>query len=212
VFVGCCELVPLDTRRPQGIEGTAGVATLEADRSGRSHRGRHQERGVYLGGDPVELVGRSRCGVDIAGGEHDLHGAAEHLGAGDVVAMLFQDAADRRLGHVGPALHQTEIGQARLGLVAVAAGFPIGGLGVGEVPSEPVELTELIQRHPDGGLPGRVGQPIASPLGLGQRVKPRAMPLHDLGAMHQTLATERHHVGLAVAPVAQSSRPLVSPT
>ncbi len=50
---------------------------------------------------------------------------------------------------------------------------------------------------------------IAGAFCLVQRVDPLYVPLHDLRAVDQTLSTEGNHVGLAVAPFAQRSRPLV---
>jgi hypothetical protein len=42
-----------------------------------------------------------------------------------------------------------------------------------------------------------------------QRLPPRTVKFHDLGAMHQALAAEGHHVRLLLAPLRQGSGPFL---
>ena len=52
-------------------------------------------------------------------------------------------------------------------------------------------------------------KPFAGAPNLIHRIAPRAMEMHDLGAVDQTLTAVDNELGLRVAPVAQSGRPLL---
>jgi hypothetical protein len=68
----------------------------------------------------------------------------------------------------------------------------------------------LVERRP-GCLPaGPVGVLLAGPAGFGQCVRPRALQLQDLRAMHQARRGEDHHLPLVLAPAAERSRPFAS--
>ena len=53
--------------------------------------------------------------------------------------------------------------------------------------------------------------PLARPVRLGQGVPPRAVDLHDLGAMGEAAAAEGHHLGLPLAPARERVGPLLGP-
>jgi hypothetical protein len=58
---------------------------------------------------------------------------------------------------------------------------------------------------------GRLGEPLARPPRLLQRVRPGAVELHDLGAVHLALAAVGDQLRLRLDPVAQRGGPLPRP-
>ena len=87
------------------------------------------------------------------------------------------------------------------------AGLPIRLLGLAELATQPVQLGLLVE-HRTGNL-RLAGEKFTRPLRLAHRLRPRAVQLHHLGSIHQTLTAKGNEVGLRVTPVAQRSRPLL---
>jgi hypothetical protein len=86
-------------------------------------------------------------------------------------------------------------------------GAAVVGLGVGQLAPQPVELTELVVRHPDRRVRW-FGEPFARPLGLGHRLSPLAAHLQDLRPVHEALTPVRHETGLRRAPPVERGGPL----
>ena len=68
----------------------------------------------------------------------------------------------------------------------------------------------LVERRAGRVLAMPVGVLLAGPARLGQRVRPCALELQDLRAMHQARRGEDHHLALLLAPAAERGRPLAS--
>jgi len=110
-------------------------------------------------------------------------------------------------GGVDPALGQAQQGQAGVRLATAGVGLAVGGLGVGQLAPQPVQLAELVVRHPDGGV-GRVAEPLARQPSLGLGVVPGSLQLEDLGPVHETLPPVGDEPGLAGAPALERGSPL----
>src|SRR5581483_5969348 len=67
----------------------------------------------------------------------------------------------------------------------------------------------LVEGRADRRLVGRLGEPLARPSRLAERVGPGAAKLQNLGAMDEALATVEDQVRLVLAPAAQRRRPLL---
>jgi hypothetical protein len=72
---------------------------------------------------------------------------------------------------------------------------------------QPMKLRSLVERHANG-RPRVLVEELARSLRLFHGAWPRPVQLHDLGAVHQALPSERHQIRLPGAPVAQRRRPL----
>ena len=70
-----------------------------------------------------------------------------------------------------------------------------------------MQLALPVEAAPTAGCGRR--RPLARALRRVERVRPRAVQLHDLGAMHQAVAAERDEIRLGVTPVGQRRRPLL---
>ena len=145
-------------------------------------------------------------------GEHDLDQRGQHLGPGRAALRLVQRGADRRGRGSDLTLRQPQQGQPGLRGVSLLAGLAVGLLGLGVPATQPLQLGQLVEGHPDHPWwPRRVGEPVARPTRLLQGVRPGAEELQDLGAVDQALTTERHQVRLGRAPATQRRRPLLGP-
>jgi hypothetical protein len=70
-----------------------------------------------------------------------------------------------------------------LWLAPPSAGLLVCLLGLREVAAQPVQLAALVEAGADRRLrPAQ--EPLARPLRRVERVRPRAVQLHDLGAMY----------------------------
>ena len=94
-----------------------------------------------------------------------------------------------------------------MGLQAQLARASIRLLGRRELPSQTMDLCLLVERRggspPVDALRTRAGAPRFL-----DRLRPGALQLHDLCAMHLADAGEGDHIGLALAPPGQGGRPL----
>ena len=117
------------------------------------------------------------------------------------------DAANGGGGRVGASLREAQQRQARLGLQAQLARASIRLLGRRELPFQTMDLCLLVERGggspPVDALRTRAGAPRFL-----DRLRPGAVQLHDLRAMHLADAGEGDHIGLALAPLRQGGRPL----
>ena len=122
---------------------------------------------------------------------------------------LAEHASDRRGSRVAVSLREPQQRQARLRLAAEPARFPVRRprpprtRPAGDRP-RPADSTPWPRRP--GSSTSRSDAFARSR--LLERVRPRAVQLHDLGAVHEAPAGERHQVGLLLAPALQRSRPL----
>jgi hypothetical protein len=71
-----------------------------------------------------------------------------------------------------------------------------------------VQLSQLVERRARGGM---AGEAVAGPLRLVQCIRPGAVHLHDLGAVHHALPTVGHQVRLRLAPVREGRGPFLRP-
>jgi hypothetical protein len=69
-----------------------------------------------------------------------------------------------------------------------------------------MQLAQLVVGSARGGP---VAEPFACAKGLIQSIRPAAVQLHDLRAVHQALPAEGHQIGLSGAPVGQGGGPLL---
>ena len=120
-------------------------------------------------------------------------------------------AATRRIvaaAALGVVLGQPQQGEPGLRLGPATARVAVGRLGTDELTLEPMQLGLPVERL-SGRLAHRQVRPPARPPCLPQGVAPRAVELHDLGAVDQAAAGEGDHVGLLVAPLGQGRGPLL---
>ena len=90
--------------------------------------------------------------------------------------------------------------------------MPIAVLGLRELPAQPVQLGLLVAGHADHRRrAGGVGEPVAGLPHLVHGLLPRAVELHEFGAMHQTLTAEGHQIRLRITPAGQRRGPLLRP-
>ena len=149
--------------------------------------------------------------LDVARGQHDLESGRQQPGALKPIGGGEEEPADGCGRGVRSSLGQPQQGQAGLRLVSQLARVPIGLVGLCRLAPQAMDLGLLVERRtgrPADGLPG----PLARPARLGQRLGPRSVELHDLRAMHQADARERHHLGLLLAPSRQRERPFARAT
>ena len=121
---------------------------------------------------------------------------------------LAGDPADRGGRGVDVSLGQPQQGQTRLRFPTAPARLPVGLLGGGEVSPKTMDVRLPVDGFGSPGLVLRLDAALAGSLRLFQGVRPRAVQLQDLGAMHQARAGEGHHVGLRFAPPRQGRGPL----
>ena len=163
-------------------------------------------------GERLELATGATRRLDIANRQHDLHVGGQGRGAFAGLDGLGQDPADRGLRDIRLALGQPQQGQARLRLPPAPARLPVRLLGRAEIAEHPVDLSLPVT----GLTGGRRVLPLQAALGcpprLLQGVRPGALELHDLGAMHETATGEGHEVGLALAPARKRGSPLLCAT
>ena len=116
-------------------------------------------------------------------------------------------AANGGGGRVDAPLREPQQRQARLRLEPELARAPVRLLGRRELALQPMDLGLLVERRgrssPVDALRTRAGAPRFL-----DRLRPVAVQLHDLRAMHLADAGEGDHVGLALAPPRQGGRPL----
>ena len=117
--------------------------------------------------------------------------------------------ADRRPRGLDVTLRQSKQRKAGLRAASPLVGLSVRLLRLRELTAQPVELGGSGERHPDGRLTRRPGEPLARPLGFVHGVLPLAVELHELGAVHEALTAVRDQLGLRREPVAQGRRPLL---
>jgi hypothetical protein len=172
-----------------------------------------QEGCIAFGSDRRQLLRGGARGPEIARGEHDFDARAEQRGTQRPASWALQvrglvdDPADCRLGGIEPALREPQLRQARLRLISPPAGFPVRLFRLLELAMQSMKLRPLVERHADGRSRVLVEE-LARSLRLFHGAWPRPVQLHDLGAVHQALPSERHQFRLPGAPVAQRRRPL----
>ena len=99
-------------------------------------------------------------------------------------------------------------GEAGLRIGQPAARVAVCLIRLAILPTKPVQLGQLVQRHAGRRL---VGQQRAGPLRLVHRVRPLAPGLHDLRPVNQALTAERHEIWLGLTPAGERRRPLARP-
>ena len=122
----------------------------------------------------------------------------------------LDDAADRRRRGIELALDQSHPRQAGLWLATPPARLAIRRLGLRELAPQPVQLALLVDGGAHSGL-SPLQQSLVRPLRGLERIRPRAVQLHDLGAVDEAIPAERDEVRLRVTPVRQRRRPLLRP-
>src|SRR5581483_1572568 len=125
------------------------------------------------------------------------------LRAGETVPRLVQGAAHRGRGGVELALGQPQERQPGLRRLSPASRLAVRVLGLAKVAAQSVQLRLLVEGRADRRLVGRLGEPLARPSRLAERVGPGAAKLQNLGAMDEALATVEDQVRLVLAPAAQ---------
>jgi hypothetical protein len=135
----------------------------------------------------------------------------KHPAAGRAVLRLLHDPPARRRGRVHLPLGEPQQRQAGLRLPAPPAGLAVGLLGLGELAAQPVELALPVEGAARRRVAGRLGEPLAGPPRLVHGVRPGAVELHDLGAVHLALPAVGDQVRLGRDPVAQRGGPLLRP-
>src|SRR5437762_3317260 len=75
-------------------------------------------------------------------------------------------------------------------------------------PAQPVDLPAPVSGIARGSRIFATNTALHRPARLGQRVRPGALELHDLGAVHEAAARARHELRLALTPGAERRRPL----
>ena len=93
--------------------------------------------------------------------------------------------ADRGCGSVGASLREAQLGESRLRLPPEGARLAVRLLGGGEVALQPEELSLPVASEP-GGRILRLDEPLSRAACLLERVRPRAVELHDLCAVHES--------------------------
>src|SRR5439155_7198024 len=99
------------------------------------------------------------------------------------VAGLTHHASDGGGRGRPAALCEPQQGETRLRLITAPARLPVGGLRRVELAEQPVNLTLPVPRLRGGPRIRRLQQSGAGAAGLLERVSPRAVELHDLGAV-----------------------------
>ncbi len=171
-----------------------------------------QERRVKIGGDLRQLIRGYACRLDVARGQDDLDVGGEHPGPGRAVLRLIQRGADRGRRDIDLTLREPQLRKTRLRLPSRLEGLPVAVLGLRELPAQPVQLGLLVAGHADHHRrAGGITKPVAGLPHFVHGIGPRAVELHELGAMHQALTAERHQIRLGIAPAGQRRGPLLRP-
>ena len=89
------------------------------------------------------------------------------------------------------------------------ARLPVGHLGRAVIPEEAVDLPLPVPGLACRQRVLRLQATLGGPLRLLQGLRPGAVQLHDLGAMHQAASGEGDQVGLVLAPVGEGGGPLL---
>src|SRR5215213_3083752 len=203
------EPLPYLPRVAQRNQGSPNVTVGQVDRSPgvRGHRTKHAALKTCR--DLSELAAGAASLLDIAYGQHDLDVGGKETDALRRLGGLAHSAADRSARGRDVRLGQAQQSPTRLGLPPAAARVLVGFFGSGELPPQTVDLTLPIagigNRRPIHRLSGT----LAGPPRLLDRVQPRTVKLHDLGAMHHARACECHHVWLLLAPSREGDCPLL---
>ena len=91
------------------------------------------------------------------------------------------------------------------------AGLAVGLLGLGKLAAQPVEIGLQVEGSADPRSSDGLGEPFTGSLRLAHGVPPGSLQLHELGAVHETLAAIGNEVRLRCAPLGQRRRPLPRP-
>jgi len=108
--------------------------------------------------------------------QHDLGISRQQLDPGQLVARSIERRLNGSGCGLGPALSQAEQGQARLRLPPGGVSLAVGALGLRQLPPQPVQLPQLVVRHPQGRVRW-ITQPLSGPLDFGRRLDPVAAKL-----------------------------------
>ena len=206
-LVGRVEPPPQLGGAPQRGERGARVARLEIDQTARVRRQRRERAAVAACGDRLELPAGGPRRLVLADRQHDLDAGGQQARARRGSRGLGRGPADRGRRGSGPALGETQQGETRLRLPAMAARRAVGLLGGGELAPQAVDLALAIERLAGRPRVVRSRAALAGPPRLRQRVRPGPAQLHDPGAVDQTAAGERQQVGLPFAPARQGGGP-----
>jgi hypothetical protein len=174
----------------------------------RRHRGQCVARIPF--GELGELLAGSARALELSHGKHDLDVGRQQTGSLERLRRLADRPADRGRGGITRALGQPQQGEPRLRLASVSARLPVGRLGLGERAAQAMDLALLVQRLAARQLiQDALGEVLGGACRLVQGVRPRAMQLHDLGAMHEAQAHVGDHRRLLLAPPGQRLAPLL---
>src|ERR687897_1933552 len=203
------ELLPYLPRVTQRDQGSPNVTVGQVDRSPgvRSHRTKHTTLKTCR--ELREISAGAASLLDLAYGQHDLDVGRKETCALRRLGGLTHSAADRSARGRCVRLGQAQQGQTRLRLPPAAAGILVGCFGSGELPPQTVDLTLPVAGTGDRSPIHRLSGTLAGPPRLLDRVQPRTVKLHDLGAMHHARACECHHVWLLLAPSREGGCPLL---
>jgi hypothetical protein len=150
--------------------------------------------------------------LSVADGQHDLDVGRQQPRTLQPLGRLAHGPTDGSCRSLVLPLREARKGQARLWFPSAATRFPVRLLRCYELPLEATDLRLLVEGLARPELVHVLFETLASSLRLVERVLPGTLDLHDLGAMHQAPAGERHHVRLPRAPVRQGGRPLLGAT
>ena len=205
-LVGRPEPLPELERIPERLERRVRAAFGEGDRAVglRNHRAQHV--GVERLRQRSQFIASAPGVFEIGDRQQDFELRRQEPGAPQPIAGRARQPADGRARGAGASLRQPQQRESGLRIESQVAGGAIGALRLLEFAAETMNLRLLIERRtrrPAIGAPGA----FTGAAGLGQRVRPRPLELHDLGAMHQAHAGERHHVGLLLAHARKRGSP-----
>ena len=157
-------------------------------------------------GNVLQLAAGVARILDVANGDHDLDVGGQQAHALQPVNRRGCDPTDGGGRHIEASLREAQKRQARLGFQAKLACAAIRLLGRRELPFQAMDLGLLVERP--GGSPAiDTPRPHAGSSRLVDRLRPRALELHDLGPMDLAGADEGDHVGLSFAPLRKGGGP-----
>ena len=199
-------------RPPQRDERRVGVALGELDRAARV-RG-HRAQQVARPRAPAIAPSSSHAGArrrDVADRQHDLDVGRQQAGARRRArrSRRARGGSAAAAASAFPCASRSSASPG-CGSQPAAACVPVGLLGGGGLAPQAVDLALPVvapARPPRGSPPARSAR--AARRASSQRVRPRAVQLHDLGPVHEARPAEADHVGLLRAPPRQRRRPLV---
>ncbi len=208
-LVRSAELVPDAQRVTQGGQRALRVAVGQRHDSARRRGLGTEGVAAVRGRDLPELAARAARSLPVPDGEHDLDAGRQEPCTRQRLRRLVHDATDRAGRGPRLALRQAQKGEARLRLVPAPGRAPVGLLGGGELPPQPMDLALPIEGLAAGQLvEDAVGEALGCPPGLVQGLVPGALELPDLGPVHEAEAVVGHHLGLALAPAGERVGPL----